>query len=87
MFIAPSLNVVLLLVFYIVLSTSFLLQPGVMVSVPDSPFLLAPQRDPLIVSIVAVPPGTLAAHVRRVVCVFSPRRAQVFGMVKPPVSA
>ena len=55
MFIAPSLNVVLLLVFYIVLSTSFLLQPGVMVSVPDSPFLLAPQRDPLIVSILAAP--------------------------------
>ncbi len=55
MFIAPSLDVVLVLVFYIVLSTSFLLQPGVAVSVPESPFLLAPQRDPLIVSIVAAP--------------------------------
>ena len=48
MFIAPSLNVVLLLVFYIILSTSFLLQPGVTVEVPQSPFLLAPQRNPLI---------------------------------------
>ncbi len=55
MFIAPSLDVVLALIFFIVLSTSFLLQPGVSVSVPDSPFLLAPQRDPLIISIVAPP--------------------------------
>lgn len=55
MFIAPSLNVVLLLVFYIILSTSFLLQPGVMVDVPQSPFLLAPQRNPLIISIAAAP--------------------------------
>ena len=55
MFIAPSLDVVLVLIFYIILSTSFLLQPGVAVSVPDSPFLLAPQRDPLIISIIAAP--------------------------------
>jgi biopolymer transport protein ExbD len=55
MFIAPSLNVVLLLVFYIILSTSFLLQPGVKVDVPQSPFLLAPQRNPLIISIAAAP--------------------------------
>lgn len=55
MFIAPSLNVVLLLVFYIILSTSFLLQPGVTVEVPQSPFLLAPQRNPLIISIATAP--------------------------------
>ena len=55
MFIAPSLNVVLLLVFYIILSTSFLLQPGVTIEVPQSPFLLAPQRNPLIISIAAAP--------------------------------
>ena len=55
MFIAPSLNVVLLLVFYIILSTSFLLQPGVLVDVPHSPFLLAPQSNPLIISIAAAP--------------------------------
>lgn len=59
MFIAPSLDVVLVLIFYIILSTSFLLQPGVGVSVPDSPFLLAPQRDPLIISIVAAPLSTV----------------------------
>jgi len=55
MFIAPALDVVLALVFFIVLSTSFLLQPGIAVSVPDSPFLLAPQRDPLVVSLVVAP--------------------------------
>lgn len=55
MFIAPSLDVVLALVFFIILSTSFLLQPGVEVSVPESPFLLAPQRDPLIISILSAP--------------------------------
>ena len=59
MFIAPSLDVVLALIFFIILSTSFLLQPGVEVSVPDSPFLLAPQRDPLVVSIVAPPISAL----------------------------
>ena len=55
LFIAPALDVVLALVFFIVLSTSFLLQPGVEVTVHASPFLLAPQRDPLIVSILAPP--------------------------------
>ena len=59
MFIAPSLDVVLALIFFIILSTSFLIQPGVEVSVPDSPFLLAPQRDPLVVSIVAPPISAL----------------------------
>jgi biopolymer transport protein ExbD len=54
-FIAPALDVVLALVFYLVLSTSFLIQPGVEVAVPDSPFLLAPQRDPIVVSVVAAP--------------------------------
>lgn len=55
LFIAPALDVVLVLIFFIVLSTSFLLQPGIAVSVPESPFLLAPQRDPQVVSITAFP--------------------------------
>lgn len=55
LFVAPALDVVLSLIFFIVLSTSFLLQPGVAVSVPDSPFLLAPQRDPQVVSVTAAP--------------------------------
>lgn len=55
LFVAPALDVVLSLIFFIVLSTSFLLQPGVAVSVPDSPFLLAPQREPQVVSVTAAP--------------------------------
>jgi len=54
-FIGPALDVVLILVFFVILSTSFLLQPGVSVTLPDSPFLLAPQREPQIVSITAAP--------------------------------
>ncbi len=54
-FVAPALDVVLILVFFLVLSTSFLLQPGVAVTVPDSPFLLAPQRDPQVISVTAAP--------------------------------
>jgi biopolymer transport protein ExbD len=54
-FVAPALNVVLILLFFLVLSTSFLLQPGVAVAVPDSPFLLAPQRDPQVVSVTGAP--------------------------------
>ena len=55
LFVAPALNVILTLIFFLVLSTSFLLQPGVAVSVPDSPFLLAPQREPQVVSVTAAP--------------------------------
>lgn len=55
LFVAPALGVVLSLIFFIVLSTSFLLQPGVAVSVPESPFLLSPQRDPQVVSVTAAP--------------------------------
>lgn len=54
-FVAPALDVVLILVFFLLLSTSFLLQPGVAVAVPDSPFLLAPQRDPQVISVTAAP--------------------------------
>jgi biopolymer transport protein ExbD len=55
LFVAPALDVILTLIFFLVLSTSFLLQPGVAVSVPDSPFLLAPQREPQVVSVTAAP--------------------------------
>jgi len=54
-FVAPALDVVLSLVFFVILSTSFLLQPGVGVSVPESPFLLAPQREPQVIGVTAAP--------------------------------
>ena len=58
-FVAPALDVILLLIFFLLLSTSFLLQPGIAVSVPESPFLLAPQREPQVVSITAAPTSSV----------------------------
>jgi biopolymer transport protein ExbD len=50
-----TLTVVLILVFFILLSTSFLLQPGVAVDLPASRFLLPAMQDPLIVAVTAAP--------------------------------
>jgi biopolymer transport protein ExbD len=52
---APALGLVLILLFFLLPGTSFLLQPGVAVSVPESPFLLSPRRNPRIISITAPP--------------------------------
>ena len=52
---APALALALILIFFLLLSTTFLLQPGVAVNVPRSPFLLSPQRNPRIVSVTAPP--------------------------------
>jgi len=58
-FVAPALDVILLLIFFLLLSTSFLLQPGISVSVPESPFLLTPQREPQVVSVTAAPTSSV----------------------------
>ncbi len=55
LFLAPALEVVLILIFFLLLSRSFLLQPGIAVAVPQSPFILSPQRNPQIVSVTAPP--------------------------------
>jgi biopolymer transport protein ExbD len=65
-FVAPALDVVLILVFFLLLSTTFLLQPGVAVTVPDSPFTLAPQRDPQVVSVTAAPTSAVYFENRQV---------------------
>ncbi len=52
---APALGLALILIFFLLMSTAFLLQPGVAVSVPRSPFLLSPQRHPRIISVTAPP--------------------------------
>ena len=52
---APALGLGLILVFFLLLSKTFLLQPGVAVEAPRSPFLLSPQRNPRIVSVTAPP--------------------------------
>jgi biopolymer transport protein ExbD len=55
LFLAPALGLLLILLFFLLPSTAFLLQPGVSVRVPQSPFLLSPQRNPRIISITAPP--------------------------------
>ena len=47
----PLLNVVFLLVFFLLLSSNFILQPGISVSVPFSRFTLGPQINQQIISI------------------------------------
>jgi biopolymer transport protein ExbD len=52
---APALALAVMLIFFLLLSTSFMLQPGIAVNVPLSPFLLSPQRNPRIISVTAPP--------------------------------
>jgi biopolymer transport protein ExbD len=48
---APALGTLLSLVFFLLLGGYFMLQPGIVLKVPDSPFLLLPQQDPQVVSV------------------------------------
>ncbi len=52
---AGTVTVVLLLVFFILLSTSFLMQPGIAVELPASRFLQPAVQDPLVVAVTAGP--------------------------------
>src|SRR5712675_409473 len=47
----PLLDVVFLMIFFLLLSSNFVLQPGISVNVPFSKFMLAPQMKYQIVSI------------------------------------
>src|ERR1044072_1936484 len=47
----PMLDVTFLLIFFLLLSSNFILQPGISVSVPLSRFALGPQINPQIISI------------------------------------
>ena len=58
-YLAPFISVGLVLLGLLPLCTTFLLQPGIAVNVPLSPFLLLPQQDPAIVSITASPTPTV----------------------------
>ena len=51
----PLVNVLFLLLIFFALSTTFVLQPGISVTLPYSSFTLAPQRNPQIISITAGP--------------------------------
>ena len=52
---APAASAMLALAFFLLLQGNFMLQPGVSLKVPDSPFLLQPQHDPEVVSVTGVP--------------------------------
>src|SRR5438132_13394806 len=47
----PGLGVLFLLIFFLLLSAHFMLQPGIAVTVPFSQFTLGPQINPEIISI------------------------------------
>ncbi len=51
----PVADVAAALIFFFLLSGTFLLQPGIAVDVPRSPFVLAPQHNPRVVSITSPP--------------------------------
>jgi biopolymer transport protein ExbD len=57
LFAIPAIQLPLLLIFFILLGASYLLQPGFSVSLPDSPFVLSPQKSPQVVT-VAPPPSS-----------------------------
>jgi len=46
-----ALNVILLLLFYVLLSTSFLMRPGIAIELPASRSLLPAMPDPVVVAI------------------------------------
>jgi biopolymer transport protein ExbD len=47
----PLLDIIFLLIFFVLLSANFTLQPGIAVSLPLSKFQLAPQQNQQIISI------------------------------------
>ncbi len=59
---APFVNVLFLVVIFFALSSRFVLQSGVAVTLPFSSFTLAPQRNAQIVSIVPGPEPALYFH-------------------------
>lgn len=61
-----AVTVVLLLVFFILLSTSFLLQPGIAVELPPSRFLQPASQDPLVVAVTADPGSAIYFEDRKV---------------------
>ena len=55
----PLVNVVFLLLIFYGLSSNFVLQPGLTVSLPVSKFSLGPQSNPQIVSVISGPPPAI----------------------------
>ncbi len=55
LYIFPLLDIIFLLIFFFLLSSNFVLQPGISVTVPFSRFTLGPQPNPQIISITGGP--------------------------------
>lgn len=53
--VVAMIDVVFLLIFFLLLSSNFILQPGIAVSLPTSRFNLGPQVNPQIISITGGP--------------------------------
>jgi len=58
-FIIPLVDLVFLLLLLFLVSSTFLLHPGISVNLPFSKFTLGPQKNPLLVSITAGPYPTI----------------------------
>jgi biopolymer transport protein ExbD len=78
--VVPLINVMFLVILFFALSSRFLLQAGLAVSLPTSSFTVAPPRQPQLVSIAATPVLSIYHGDRRVsVDELSPRLAAVEG--------
>lgn len=55
----PVVNVLFLAVFIFALSSRFTLQPGLSLALPSSAFTLAPQHNPIVITITAAPLPTV----------------------------
>jgi biopolymer transport protein ExbD len=60
------INVLFLVLMLFAMSSRFVLQPGIGVTLPFSPFMLEPQRQPQIVSITAAPVPAIYHRDRKV---------------------
>lgn len=58
LFVVAAVQLPFLMVLVFLIGSSFLLQPGISVSVPDSPFVLSPRTPP---KILAIPPPPSSA--------------------------
>ncbi len=64
--IIPIVNVIFLVMVFFALGSRYIIQPGVAVTLPASPFKLAPHRNPRIVSITSAPAPAIYFQDRQV---------------------
>ena len=62
----PLVNVLFLLLIFFALSSTYVLQPGIAVTLPSSHYNLTPERNPQIVSILSAPSQAIYFHDQKV---------------------